>query len=264
MIIFIGSIMEKPMYGLEKDGWFFLNIEKVMEVTPYILKDIKKLGVECIEIGGPLWRVEKMEEVLKNRRDIEIILHTEGDPPPDKMNSYNFHTRIASIENVKRNIDFAERIDSSKIVLHPPPFCEFAVDIIKEIVGYGKEKGVNICIENCKYGIEGIEELMKYGERIEDLLFTFDTGHCNIGFSPAEGVKMLGSRISHIHLHDNNGKKDQHLPPGKGNIDFDNFFTELWKIDRKKLTVTLECDKPGVNYEEVFEELKALFLKRWK
>jgi sugar phosphate isomerase/epimerase len=33
-------------------------------------------------------------------------------------------------------------------------------------------------------------------------------------------VERLGSRIVHLHVHDNAGDDDRHLPPGQGNIDF--------------------------------------------
>ena len=35
-------------------------------------------------------------------------------------------------------------------------------------------------------------------------------------------------RISHVHIHDNMGKKDEHLPLGKGTID--------WKLVMEKLS----------------------------
>lgn len=69
-----------------------------------------------------------------------------------------------------------------------------------------------------------------------------DTGHLHMasrlhGFDPVDGVRRLGHRIVHIHLHDNFGrtgnwsektqtqlvpfgKGDLHMPPGMGNIDF--------------------------------------------
>ena len=39
---------------------------------------------------------------------------------------------------------------------------------------------------------------------------------------------LLTEKISHIHIHDNMGKKDEHLPLGKGTID--------WKHVMKKLS----------------------------
>jgi len=59
--------------------------------------------------------------------------------------------------------------------------------------------------------------------------FCMDSGHANI-FSRvplAEWVEVLGSRLFEIHLHDNGGEADDHLPPGKGSVDFSGLFARL-------------------------------------
>lgn len=58
-----------------------------------------------------------------------------------------------------------------------------------------------------------------------------DTGHLNV-FSKVDmedWFSVLGTRIAEVHLHDNNGKHDEHLPLGEGNIDFPLFFSLLEK-----------------------------------
>jgi len=57
----------------------------------------------------------------------------------------------------------------------------------------------------------------------------FDIGHAGLcsPLSPAEWVEQMGRRLKHVHLHDNNGKADEHLPVGKGKTDFDSFFAAL-------------------------------------
>ncbi len=49
-----------------------------------------------------------------------------------------------------------------------------------------------------------------------------DTGHAHIfsELSLEHWIEELGGYLSHIHIHDNNGLEDEHLPPGQGNIDF--------------------------------------------
>lgn len=50
----------------------------------------------------------------------------------------------------------------------------------------------------------------------------FDIGHWNLfaGVSLSDWFDALGSRLVHLHLHDNFGQGDDHLPVGEGNIDF--------------------------------------------
>ena len=52
---------------------------------------------------------------------------------------------------------------------------------------------------------------------IEDIGFTLDTGHANLNHCLPG---FLETRFSHMHIHDNNGRKDTHSAVGEGNIDF--------------------------------------------
>jgi sugar phosphate isomerase/epimerase len=56
--------------------------------------------------------------------------------------------------------------------------------------------------------------------------FCFDTGHFQI-FSRrplADWVAVLGPWLGEVHLHDNAGAADEHLPPGRGAFDFPSLF----------------------------------------
>lgn len=56
-----------------------------------------------------------------------------------------------------------------------------------------------------------------------------DSGHLNI-FSQVDWedwFSSLGPHIAEVHIHDNNGQADEHLPVGEGSIDFKKFFSLL-------------------------------------
>ena len=59
--------------------------------------------------------------------------------------------------------------------------------------------------------------------------FCFDTGHWHIfGRTEVdEWLQRLGSKMTEVHLHDNHGERDEHLPPGDGTFDFGGFFSLL-------------------------------------
>jgi sugar phosphate isomerase/epimerase len=59
-----------------------------------------------------------------------------------------------------------------------------------------------------------------------------DTGHSNFcGEAPADAVRLVGGEyLGALHVHDNNGKADQHLRPGFGNVDWDAFSDALVEI----------------------------------
>lgn len=64
-----------------------------------------------------------------------------------------------------------------------------------------------------------------------------DTGHANI-FSRLpveEWIELLGKYLTHLHVHDNHGFEDEHLPVGRGDIDFS--WLSRFKDDRKTTLV---------------------------
>jgi len=85
--------------------------------------------------------------------------------------------------------------------------CGFAADVIK----LAEQKNVKLCLET------GPLPMLKHArERFESLLFCFDTGYANLdgGHSFKEYVDDLAPNVAHLHLTDNYGHTDDHVPPG--------------------------------------------------
>lgn len=87
--------------------------------------------------------------------------------------------------------------------------------------------------QNCRLALENIfdhqpEPLASLLDGLDSpwLGHCFDVGHWNL-FSQTplgEWFQRLGPRILHLHLHDNHGQTDDHLPVGAGRIDFSELF----------------------------------------
>jgi len=111
-----------------------------------------------------------------------------------------------------------------------------------EIKKYEKE-GIKIVIENLVE--EEPDILNKLCDAVNSHFFALclDIGHLNVfsELSPSNWVKRMDKKLQYVHLHDNNGENDEHLPVGKGNIDFENFFDSL-KNSENDITIALELD----------------------
>jgi sugar phosphate isomerase/epimerase len=68
----------------------------------------------------------------------------------------------------------------------------------------------------------------------------------------------LGDRIGQIHVHDNNGLLDEHLPVGEGNFPFQIFFSMIRERDVKPI-ITLESHTEQ-NLWKMLENMKAMKL----
>ncbi len=111
----------------------------------------------------------------------------------------------------------------------------------EEIKKYEKEK-IKIVVENLVEEIPDILIELCDGINSDFFALCLDTGHMNV-FSklpPSDWVKKMGKRLQYVHLHDNNGESDEHLPVGKGNIDFNNFFNSI--KNKSDIIIALELD----------------------
>lgn len=74
-----------------------------------------------------------------------------------------------------------------------------------------------------------------------------DTGHINVFARAAleRWVTELAPHLKHLHIADNHGEWDEHLPVGKGTFDFRDFFSLLDAAHVKTLGATMEMTEPS-------------------
>ena len=101
---------------------------------------------------------------------------------------------------------------------------------------------INIFIENSPdIDADPIKELMK---RISDkrVGVCLDIGHANYSHIPVrQWFEELGDRIVYLHLSDNMGTYDDHLPIGDGTVDWEEV-DGLWRSLKRDTFITLETN----------------------
>ena len=71
-----------------------------------------------------------------------------------------------------------------------------------------------------------------------------DLGHVHYSYMPMEAwFDSLGSRIGYLHLSDNNGRFDDHLPLGNGTVDWKKA-DALWRSLDRAMPITIETGNP--------------------
>lgn len=164
--------------------------------------------------------------------------------------------RQASISELEEAAKVAAGLGASKVVLHPPLVnglagqvpelsSEYVEQALHRILGHCFDLGLTVCLENMFPAYGGFwlpEHFEPWFEEYPDLQLTLDAGHANLGRkSPGAMafVERFGRRIGHLHLSDNDGRRDQHLPLGKGTVDFKSLAAAAGGLG-PDLTVTLE------------------------
>ena len=94
---------------------------------------------------------------------------------------------------------------------------------------YAEKVGVNVVIENMRV-INGARLSHRYCQQPDELCeiadalgigVCWDFGHANIsGIKQSEGLSYVGKRLKVIHVNDNTGIDDDHVPPFIGNVDW--------------------------------------------
>jgi sugar phosphate isomerase/epimerase len=114
------------------------------------------------------------------------------------------------------------------------------LESLREIIPAAADLGVRIMYEPVDSDHDRPEHLEAILDALPDLLCHLDLGHCNLhGRSPAAMIRRFAARLHHIHLHDNDGRSDLHLPPGTGNIDWPAVVKALVGVGYDR-TITLE------------------------
>ena len=121
------------------------------------------------------------------------------------------------------NIVLHAEVNYDKYVSPPP--SELGITRIRKLADFAQSCGVTIALENC-----GHDEYLRYiFDRVDSphLGLCYDSGHKNLAAQDVDLLTLYGDRLACLHLHDNNGARDEHLLPMHGSIDWQ---SEMAKI----------------------------------
>jgi len=198
---------------------------------------IEGLGLDYAEIVHQ-YPSEKIDIDVLESYNLKYSIHA---PFMDvNIASLQDQSRANSINQIKASIDLANKIDAEAVVVHPGTISflpnkffrkevyGFADESMIELGKYGKDLGVLTTFENMpsfeNMIYQNMEDLNEF-LTCNDLYMTLDIGHANhAGYSPDE---MIFDSIKHIHIHDNLGDDDAHLPLGEGSIDLKRIVNHL-------------------------------------
>jgi len=139
----------------------------------------------------------------------------------------------AYIKHFKECINIAHKLGAHVITIHPE-FLPNIGESKKSIISL-MEKNLRLLKTTCtEYSMQlNFENFISSTYSIQevkdiiadvDLDITFDIGHSNVYYG-TKGIfdffSQFEKKITHIHVHDNFGDKDSHLPIGTGSIEWD-------------------------------------------
>jgi sugar phosphate isomerase/epimerase len=178
--------------------------------------------------------------------------------------------RIEAMDELKRAIDVAEDLPFSRMIFHMGGSRETpdlrkrdaAFSTLEHLILHAKHVGVTICIENTTSEMGAPAYLRSF---VDDtrlaLRFNFDIGHAHLADGSEDervenGFAPLRDLVAGVHVHDNHGEKDEHLPPYDGSIDWSAAVKMLKSAPEKQLPLMLELkEKAGPDAPSTAEQL---------
>ena len=115
-----------------------------------------------------------------------------------------------------------------------------------ELLPAAQAAGVTLCLENMPpyhaFGSapEDVPSILGHYDHPR-LRAVFDSGHAHMAGAAVEVFDAMRPYIAHVHLHDNNGDRDLHLPPGYGNLPWPDLMPRLLQL---RLDVPLFVEAP--------------------
>jgi sugar phosphate isomerase/epimerase len=181
--------------------------------------------------------------------------------------------RIEAMDELKRVIDVAEDLPYSRLILHmggpretaDPRKRDAAFSSLEHLVLHAHHRGVIIAVENTTSEMGDPAYLRAFVDetRLTGLRFNFDIGHAHVADGPEperieKAFAPLRELAVSVHLHDNHGDKDEHLPPYDGSIDWESAVKILKTATEPDLALTLELkEKSGNDAPSTADQLAA-------
>ncbi|MBI4962283.1 MAG: sugar phosphate isomerase/epimerase [Desulfomonile tiedjei] len=179
--------------------------------------------------------------------------------------------RNTALQEMLDSLDVAATLNPLKVVVHPSYVMGLGVFVVDQVRQYGlnslaalvaraDELGLCLCLENMFPRTNSLVQPNDFAgilPMFPTLKMTLDTGHANIGSNRGNRcVSFVGKfpdRIEHVHVSDNFGKDDNHLPVGAGTVDFPRIIKALQGIGYDR-TVTFEIFSRDRDYLKISRE----------
>jgi sugar phosphate isomerase/epimerase len=207
-----------------------------------VLEPIKKAGFNLIEVSAfpGHFNYHDIREVTLIRQQLDetglkvCSLHAPYSLELD-LTSLNEENRQKAVKEMETAAEALSRLGGRTLVLHagsedqnitdPPQIrLEQSVKSLREICSYCQKWKITLAIEDMLGHLLGgrTRELQwLLGQLSQDGAgMCLDTGHSFLTGQLMERMIAFAPYLVMLHIHDNRGEYDDHLPPGEGKIDW--------------------------------------------
>lgn len=250
----------------------------------YVLEAYSQIGILNVELGSGHTYIEDVEDQLRRHSEMNFIVHNFFPPTKEpfilNLAALNDRVRQKSIEVCKGAIDLCSDLGYPLYSFHPgfrvertlDPGFELSCPVVpyerafsafsrsvEDIVAYSLDRGVMVAVENLEHKNDAYMmtcpwEFKRLLEIFPGLCVLLDLGHLEIAsrrldFRIEDFMECVGGNVAGVHIHENNGREDLHLPPSE-----DKAFKRILNVDCTR--IILECR--GLDGDGIVRNLRRL------
>lgn len=227
--------MKKPKIGLstkaldKRDLWYY---------------NLSQLGSKVIEINNVRTHLAfKIHTLMRRKKDFkkyDLSMHSQTSRVFTNNSEFTEH----ELAVLKSEIYVCSIVGIKELIFHlkQDKLTKKQEKQLRKIIDYSKKKKVKMIYESNKdFYPDTCLDVLK---RFPDIGYNLDLGHINIAhrlkyfnYSIDDFINKIKDRIVYIHLHNNNGKKDQHISLKKGTLNWKHILDLLDFKKIKKLII---------------------------
>lgn len=222
---------------------------------------IKKAGFDCIITNAdPALKKQngtiRQQVKLFNKLNLKLSsLHMtyKAKELPEFFKCNNIGDKIE--KRIIKDLKIAKKYGFRCVVVHlQGEKNETGFKRLDRILEFCKKVNVPIAIENLDNNDDILEEVFMRYRNNEYMKFCYDIGHNNCFDPHIDYIEQYKDRLICLHLHDNEGKKDNHTLNKYGTINWDNFAKKIAEFNDINLDYELLMYKRCDDSEEVVLE----------
>jgi len=208
-------------------------------------------GVRSVEVGTPprhfdQWSAASVADVVCHLRRLRmeaVSIHAPFGGPSD-LSDPRPERRHAAIGAAIVAASTLARLGGAHVIVHTTDVTRgghdveerlrYCVESLRIVAQAAAQMGVMLVVETPLPHLIGghPDEFAWILSQLDDRVgVCIDTGHVSLGSGWDRFVEIAGRRLVHVHMNDNRGQFDDHLPPGDGVIDWRPIGESLKKIE---------------------------------
>jgi len=151
--------------------------------------------------------------------------------------------RVQAVRETGAALELARRVPVSVLVVHPglqdsllsssvQNSRDAALRSVEEIVALASPLGVRVALEVIPNAMAAADALVDLLDELDmhEVGVCLDFGHAHLQGSVVDAIETLSGLLAATHVHDNHGRRDEHLAPFEGTIDWHGALMALQKV----------------------------------